>query len=127
MFTRLHNIQSVVFEQIVEPIKRISMTKEEYVLLKAMIFCSSKSESISFEGRKILEIEFHRYSKILLNHLQAKYGNSQGAVRYSQILSVLEAMIYFTQKAKEFYFYVGTMIKNFPSHSPFELIKEFIN
>uniref|UniRef100_A0AC34F7S0 NR LBD domain-containing protein n=1 Tax=Panagrolaimus sp. ES5 TaxID=591445 RepID=A0AC34F7S0_9BILA len=127
MFTQKHNIQSGFFEEIVEPIKRIKMTKEEYVLLKTMIFCSSKSEFISVEGSKIIESEFHRYSKLLLNFLQAKYGDSEGAVRYSQILSVLEAMIYFTQKAKEFYFYVGTLNTNFRQHSTFALVKQLIN
>uniref|UniRef100_A0AC35GUS7 NR LBD domain-containing protein n=1 Tax=Panagrolaimus sp. PS1159 TaxID=55785 RepID=A0AC35GUS7_9BILA len=118
MFTHSHGLQSDIFHRIVEPIKRIQMTKEEYIVLKTIIFCSSKSESISLKGREILENEFQKYSNILLKHLQAKYGDAPGAVRYSQILSVMEAMTYFTQKAKEFYFYVGA---SFPQHSGHEL------
>lgn len=91
------------------------------------MFVFLESEFISVEGSKIIESEFHRYSKLLLNFLQAKYGDSEGAVRYSQILSVLEAMIYFTQKAKEFYFYVGTLNTNFRQHSTFALVKQLIN
>uniref|UniRef100_A0AC35GYC3 NR LBD domain-containing protein n=1 Tax=Panagrolaimus sp. PS1159 TaxID=55785 RepID=A0AC35GYC3_9BILA len=109
----IHSHQKDIFERIVEPVKRIKITKEEYVLLKAIIFCSAKSDTISDEGKKILKIEFHRYSQLLMNHVQAKYGDAPGAVRYSQILSVMEAMIYFTQKGKEFHFFLGTSSRHF--------------
>uniref|UniRef100_A0AC34GFE1 NR LBD domain-containing protein n=1 Tax=Panagrolaimus sp. ES5 TaxID=591445 RepID=A0AC34GFE1_9BILA len=101
------------------------MTKEEYVLLKIIIFCSSKSDEISDSGKALLTTEFHRYSRLLLNHLQAKYGDASGAVRYSQILSVMEAMIYYTQKAKEFYIYISTTEQS-PPHSTMALLDQII-
>jgi hypothetical protein len=113
------------FIGVVEPLKRIKMTKEEYILLKTIIFCSSKSDEISEEGKEILEKEFHRYSRLLLNYIQAKHGNAPGAVRYSQILSVMEAMIYFSQKGKEFYAYIST-IKQPPPHPTMALLDQVI-
>uniref|UniRef100_A0AC34FKB3 NR LBD domain-containing protein n=1 Tax=Panagrolaimus sp. ES5 TaxID=591445 RepID=A0AC34FKB3_9BILA len=84
-----------------------------------------ESDKISDAGKAILKIEFHRYSRLLLNHLQAKYGDAPGAVRYSQILSVMEAMIYYTQKGKEFYVFLGAM-RNFPPHPTMALMDQII-
>uniref|UniRef100_A0AC34FH60 NR LBD domain-containing protein n=1 Tax=Panagrolaimus sp. ES5 TaxID=591445 RepID=A0AC34FH60_9BILA len=99
----IHKTHFDLYERIVEPVKRIKMTKEEFILLKIIILCSTNSDCISDEGKSILGAEKNRYNKLLLEYLQIKHGKCPGAIRYSQIISIMEAIIYFAQKSREFY------------------------
>jgi hypothetical protein len=95
------NLAFEAFCRSIEPLQRTKITKEEYVLLKTLIFCYPAAKSISDKGRKVLEKEFEHYSKILLHHIQAQLGNASGAVKYAQVIGILEAMTHFSQKHRD--------------------------
>uniref|UniRef100_A0A7E4WBP1 Nuclear receptor domain-containing protein n=1 Tax=Panagrellus redivivus TaxID=6233 RepID=A0A7E4WBP1_PANRE len=96
-----------VFAQPIVPLKRINMTKEEYVMLKAIIFCNPNCKNLSEKARKLLFKEFERYSKCLMRYMQSVYGEAAGASRYAQIILIIEAMSHFTQRNREFHIFMG--------------------
>lgn len=98
----------------------------KHVLFKNKIFRISESKDISDEGRKILNNEFEKCSNLLLKYMQAKHGSTSGAVRYSQILTIMEAMIYFGQKGREFYAYFGILFQHSPIKTPHLLDQIFV-
>uniref|UniRef100_A0A914M5J6 NR LBD domain-containing protein n=1 Tax=Meloidogyne incognita TaxID=6306 RepID=A0A914M5J6_MELIC len=53
-----------------EPFNRVQLTEEEYVLLRAIIFCHSFTDGLSKQGRELLLNESEKYSKILMKILQ---------------------------------------------------------
>jgi len=117
---RATNLHYEVFCRVIEPLKRVNITQEEYVLLKTIMLCNPVAKGLSEKGRKLLEKEFERYSKILLRHMQEKLGMAPGAVRYSQIMQVFEAMAHFAQKHRELHVWVqikvGKIFKNEKHH-----------
>ena len=98
--TRLH---IEVFCRVIEPIKRVELTQEEYVLLKTLMLCNPSGEELSPKGRKLLQNESERYGRILLNHMQENLGLGPGAVKYSKVMEIFEAMAHFAQRYREFF------------------------
>ena len=94
------NLRYEAFVRSLDPIKRVNITKEEYVLLKTLVFCYPAAKDISEKGRKILEKEFDRYSQLLLRHMQAQMGAAPGAVKYGQVIAIIEALAHFAEKFK---------------------------
>uniref|UniRef100_A0AC34QPW0 Uncharacterized protein n=1 Tax=Panagrolaimus sp. JU765 TaxID=591449 RepID=A0AC34QPW0_9BILA len=94
-------LQMEVFCRVLEPVKRIGLTFEEYTILKAIMLCTPTADGISQKGRKMLQKESEKYSKLLLRHMQNEFGVKSGATRYSQIMAIFEAMAHFAQRHKE--------------------------
>uniref|UniRef100_A0A7E4WCA0 Nuclear receptor n=1 Tax=Panagrellus redivivus TaxID=6233 RepID=A0A7E4WCA0_PANRE len=106
----LNKLENEVFIRIIQPVKRINLTKEEYVLIKAIIFCNPACNNISDAGHRLLEQESERYSKTLLKYMQSIHGAAKGASRYAQVISIMEAMAYFAERNKEFHL-INKMLK----------------
>ena len=104
------NLHLEVFCRVLEPLQRANLTQEEYVLLKAIILCSPSAPDLSNKGKKLLEKEFEKYSKILLKHLQNKLGTKPGAVKYSQVMNIFEAMAHFAQRNREFHTWMSVFL-----------------
>uniref|UniRef100_A0A7E4ZYA2 NR LBD domain-containing protein n=1 Tax=Panagrellus redivivus TaxID=6233 RepID=A0A7E4ZYA2_PANRE len=96
-------LETEVFIRCIQPVKRIDLTKEEYVLIKAIIFCNPACSNISDAGQQLLEQECERYSKTLLRYMQSIHGGTKGASRYAQVIAVMEAMAYFAERLREFH------------------------
>uniref|UniRef100_A0A7E4W8Q8 NR LBD domain-containing protein n=1 Tax=Panagrellus redivivus TaxID=6233 RepID=A0A7E4W8Q8_PANRE len=101
--SELTNIETEIFVRIVQPVRRINITKEEYALLKAIIFCNPAVNNFSEAGRRLLEQESRRYSRSLLRYVQSVHGAARGASRFAQIIAIMEAMIHFGQRNREFH------------------------
>ncbi|KAE9548135.1 hypothetical protein FO519_008651 [Halicephalobus sp. NKZ332] len=101
------NLHYEVFCRVLEPLKRIDLTQEEYVLLKVIILCSPAASGLSSKGKKLLEKESEKYSKILLKHMQSKLGAQCGAVKYGKLMEIFEAMAHFAQRNREFHVWIG--------------------
>uniref|UniRef100_A0A7E4WBQ7 Nuclear receptor domain-containing protein n=1 Tax=Panagrellus redivivus TaxID=6233 RepID=A0A7E4WBQ7_PANRE len=100
--SELNKLETEIFVRIVQPIKRIDLTKEEYVLLKAIIFCNPAFNNISDAGQELLEKESERYTRTLLRYMQSIHGDSKGASRYAQVLQITEAMTYFAERNRDY-------------------------
>uniref|UniRef100_A0A7E4VT37 Nuclear receptor n=1 Tax=Panagrellus redivivus TaxID=6233 RepID=A0A7E4VT37_PANRE len=95
-------LESEVLIRCIQPVKRINLTKEEYLLLKALLFCNPACENISDAGRELLRKESERYSQTLLRYMQSIHGDAKGASRYAQVIAVIEAMFYFAMRTREY-------------------------
>ena len=88
-----------------EPFNRVQLTEEEYVLLRAIIFCHSFTDGLSKQGRELLLNESEKYSKILMKILQVcdKFmlnimDNSQKfSISKNRTVFVLEPLIEITK------------------------------
>uniref|UniRef100_A0A7E4ZRW2 Nuclear receptor n=1 Tax=Panagrellus redivivus TaxID=6233 RepID=A0A7E4ZRW2_PANRE len=113
----LNSIENDVYVRSIHPIRRINMTKEEYVLVKAIMLCNPACRNISEAGRNILEQEFQRYSKILLKYLQSIHGAAKGASRYAQVIAITVAMAYFAEQSKRLHA-ITMMTRDDEHHKP---------
>ncbi|KAH7698414.1 NHR-36 protein, partial [Aphelenchoides avenae] len=112
-----------VFCRVVEPVARVGLSTEEYVLLKAVIY-SLDVPGVSSAAAAILGDESRRYSRILLRHMQRKLGEDVGAKKYAEIVALVDAFMHFAQRFREFYVMVFTFT---PGHSePSEIFRWFI-
>ncbi|KAH7717875.1 Protein NHR-36 [Aphelenchoides avenae] len=91
-----------VFCRVLDPLKRIGLTTEEYVLLKALIYCLGVT-CLSSNARTTQRRASQKYSKILLRRMQSNLGEAAGAKKYAEALSLVDAFLHFTQKIRQFY------------------------
>nr|CAD2183494.1 unnamed protein product [Meloidogyne enterolobii] len=68
----------------------LQLSKEEFVLLRAIIFSHFASTGLSQYGRQLLLTEAEKYSDILMKMLQKRYGPLPGAKRYAELLHLIE-------------------------------------
>ena len=109
------------FCRCIEPVARSKVTMEEYCLAKAIalfnpglllwnkdVCCKSNIillaiPGLSSQAQIVLTSQRKMYAKILLKHEQDNYGSAPGAVKYTEIISTIEAMYHFTQRQREFH------------------------
>uniref|UniRef100_A0AC34QTB6 Uncharacterized protein n=1 Tax=Panagrolaimus sp. JU765 TaxID=591449 RepID=A0AC34QTB6_9BILA len=85
----------------VECVKRVALNPEQFVLLKAIIYCHPAVEGLSDEGRNIVDSYHQRYSKTLLQHLQNEMGSAAGASKFAEVISLISTYFHFADKAKQ--------------------------
>ncbi|KAH7717876.1 Protein NHR-36 [Aphelenchoides avenae] len=88
--------------RILDPLTRVGLTTEEYVLLKALIYCLDIPD-LSPNARKLLGEQSREYAKILLRHMQSNFGEAAGAKKYVEVVSLVDAFVHFAQKIREMY------------------------
>ncbi|KAH7724296.1 zinc finger protein [Aphelenchoides avenae] len=91
-------LETEVYCRSVVPMLRTGLSVEEYVLLRAIIFCNAESRDLTSEGREIVLCERERYADLLLRHLQLKHGRSGGAARYSEVIALVNTYVHFGQR-----------------------------
>jgi len=100
------NMQQIhvdLFVRVMEPLLRVNPTKEEYSLIKAIIVCNPDISGISTNAQTIITEHRRQYVSTLLLHEQKTHGATSGANRFSQLLFLIESMIHFTEKQREFH------------------------
>ncbi|KAE9550549.1 hypothetical protein FO519_006241 [Halicephalobus sp. NKZ332] len=99
----MQQIHVDLFVRVMEPFFRVNPTKEEYSLTKAIIVCNPDIPGISSDGQTILAEHRRQYVSAMLLHEQLTHGTTSGANRFSQLLFLIESMIHFTAKQREFH------------------------
>ncbi|KAH7720064.1 Protein NHR-36 [Aphelenchoides avenae] len=94
----LTGLEDEVYCRVLEPLKRVDLAIEEYVLLKAISYCNAGVEGLSQRARMVLSAERERYASALLKHLQRKHGRERGAVKYAEVIALVETYYYFGQR-----------------------------
>ena len=69
-FVRINKFKKKLFVDSMEPFNRLQLSKEEFVLLRAIIFSHFVSTGLSQYGRQLLLTEAEKYSDILMKMLQ---------------------------------------------------------
>ncbi|KAH7716754.1 Protein NHR-36 [Aphelenchoides avenae] len=88
--------------RILDPLTRVGLTTEEYVMLKALIYCLDIPD-LSPNARHLLGEQSREYAKILLRHMQSNLGEAAGAKKYVEVISLVDAFMHFAQKIREMY------------------------
>uniref|UniRef100_A0A914LZ21 NR LBD domain-containing protein n=1 Tax=Meloidogyne incognita TaxID=6306 RepID=A0A914LZ21_MELIC len=83
---RYQVLRSRAFTDIITEFKTYNITKQEYVLLKTILFCNSIPENISQNSKNLLKLEAERYGQILIKYLQNLLGEFDGAMRHANCL-----------------------------------------
>uniref|UniRef100_A0A915D1J4 NR LBD domain-containing protein n=1 Tax=Ditylenchus dipsaci TaxID=166011 RepID=A0A915D1J4_9BILA len=100
-----------LYAVVIDPIRRIKLTVEELVLLKAIIFSNSAIENLNSRDIKLLQTESCRYSKILLHSLQVRLGILPGAKRFGDILSIVSCLLKAAQQTRKSYIILSGVLK----------------
>nr|CAD2169628.1 unnamed protein product [Meloidogyne enterolobii] len=70
----INKFKKKLFVDSMGPFNRLQLSKEEFVLLRAIIFSHFVSTGLSQHGRQLLLTEAENYSDILMKMLQKRYG-----------------------------------------------------
>ncbi|CAK5006221.1 unnamed protein product [Meloidogyne enterolobii] len=108
-FYRISKLSKKVFTDSMEPFNRVQLTEEEYVLLRAIIFCHSFTDGLSKQGRELLLNESEKYSKILMKMLQNRHGEIPGARRYAECVHLAEICLYYGYQNSLFLNYLANV------------------
>uniref|UniRef100_A0A915NA47 NR LBD domain-containing protein n=1 Tax=Meloidogyne javanica TaxID=6303 RepID=A0A915NA47_MELJA len=98
-----------VFTDSMGPFNRVQLTEEEYVLLRAIIFCHSFTDGLSKQGRELLLNESEKYSKILMKILQNRHGDLAGARRFTECVQLIQACFFFGHQHSLFFNYLANV------------------
>nr|CAD2204566.1 unnamed protein product [Meloidogyne enterolobii] len=79
-----------IFDDSMVPFNRLRLSKEEFVLLRAIISSHFVTCDLSQYGRQLLLTEAEKYSDMLMKMLQNNYGQLAGARRYAELLHLIE-------------------------------------
>nr|CAD2187777.1 unnamed protein product [Meloidogyne enterolobii] len=114
-----------VFTDSMEPFNRVQLTEEEYVLLRAIIFCHSFTDGLSKQGRELLLNESEKYSKILMKILQNRHGEIPGARRYAECVHLAEICLYYGYQNSLFLNYLANVYER--DHFQNAMPEAFVN
>ncbi|KAL3111197.1 hypothetical protein niasHT_011558 [Heterodera trifolii] len=74
----------------VQPFSRLKLSTEEFVLVRAIVY--SVTPGLSDHGQKLLFTEAEKYSSLLMRNLQMNYGPAPGALRYVELMGMIECL-----------------------------------
>nr|CAD2178923.1 unnamed protein product [Meloidogyne enterolobii] len=98
-----------VFTDSMEQFNQVQLTEEEYVLLRAIIFCHSFTDGLSKQGKELLLNESEKYSKILMKILQNRHGDLAGARRFTECVQLIQTCFFFGHQHSLFFNYLANV------------------
>uniref|UniRef100_A0A914MCW5 NR LBD domain-containing protein n=1 Tax=Meloidogyne incognita TaxID=6306 RepID=A0A914MCW5_MELIC len=98
-----------VFTDSMEQFNQVQLTEEEYVLLRAIIFCHSFTDGLSKQGKELLLNESEKYSKILMKILQNRHGELAGARRFTECVHLIQTCFFFGYQHSLFFSYLANV------------------
>ncbi|KAL3077436.1 hypothetical protein niasHT_033974 [Heterodera trifolii] len=78
----------------IQPFSRIKLivSTEEFVLVRAIVYSHMVTPGLSDNGQKLLFSEAEKYSSLLMRNLQMNYGPAPGALRYVELMGMVECL-----------------------------------
>ncbi|KAH7719794.1 Nuclear hormone receptor, partial [Aphelenchoides avenae] len=104
-------METEVFCRVIEPILRVGVSVEEYVLLKAILYCSADIYGLSQQGRQLLQAERERYASILMRLMQRRYGPLAGAKKYAEVISLVDTYFHFGLRYRQHCLMINVALK----------------
>ncbi|KAH7719625.1 Nuclear hormone receptor [Aphelenchoides avenae] len=95
------HLEDEIFVRVMEPLFRTGISVEEYVLLKAIMYCHSDAPGLSPSAQETLDDERNKYAKALLNLTQNTLGKTAGANKYADLIALVDAYFHFAKKHRE--------------------------
>ncbi|KAL3071533.1 hypothetical protein niasHT_031897 [Heterodera trifolii] len=92
------------------PFIRLKLNTEEFVLLRAIIFAHMVSPGLSDQAQKLLLSEAEKYSSLLMSILQINYGAAAGALRYVELMGLINFAFISGTKHRHFLTYISNVL-----------------
>ncbi|KAL3111093.1 hypothetical protein niasHT_013123 [Heterodera trifolii] len=92
------------------PFIRLKLNTEEFVLLRAIIFAHMVSPGLSDQAQKLLLSEAEKYSSLLMNIVQINYGAAAGALRYVELMGLINFAFISGTKHRHFLTYISSVL-----------------
>ncbi|KAL3088431.1 hypothetical protein niasHS_009882 [Heterodera schachtii] len=106
-----------------EPFVRLKLSTEEFVLIRAIIYSHMVTPGLSDQAQKMLFVEAEKYSSLLMRLLQINYGPPAGALRYVELMGLIEFLFNMGAKQRQLLTYISVLTKNFDRVFPPVLAK----
>ncbi|KAL3118866.1 hypothetical protein niasHT_008213 [Heterodera trifolii] len=91
----------------VQPFSRLKLSTEEFVLVRAIIYSHM---GLSDHGQKLLFTEAEKYASLLMRNLQMNYGPAPGALRYVELMGLIEGIFNTGVKYRRLLTYYSIML-----------------
>ncbi|KAL3104288.1 hypothetical protein niasHS_000058 [Heterodera schachtii] len=99
-----------LFCNAVQPFVRLKLSNEEFVLIRAIIYSHMVSPGLSDQAQKLLYFEAEKYSALLMSFLQTNYGPAAGAIRYVELMGLIECLFNTGAKHRQLNTYVSNVL-----------------
>ncbi|KAL3071505.1 hypothetical protein niasHT_031869 [Heterodera trifolii] len=94
----------------VKPFSRLKLSTEEFVLIRAIIFSHMVSPGLSDQAQKLLFTEAEKFSSLLMSVLQLNYGAAPGALRYMELMGLIDCVFNTGAKHRQFLTYISNIL-----------------
>ncbi|KAL3121329.1 hypothetical protein niasHT_008312 [Heterodera trifolii] len=94
----------------VQPFVRLKLINEEFVLIRAIIYSHMVSPGLSDPAQKLLRSEAEKYAALLMSVVQTKYGHAAGALRYMELMGLIEGLFNTGAKYRQLLTYISNVL-----------------
>ncbi|KAL3119823.1 hypothetical protein niasHT_005883 [Heterodera trifolii] len=94
----------------VQPFARLKLISEEFVLVRAIIYAHMVSPGLSDPAQKLLRSEAEKYAALLMSVVQANYGPAVGALRYMELMGMIECIFNTGAKHRQLLTYISNVL-----------------
>ncbi|KAL3091238.1 hypothetical protein niasHT_026497 [Heterodera trifolii] len=94
----------------VQPFVRLKLINEEFVLIRAIIYSHMVSPGLSDPAQKLLRSEAEKYAALLMSVVQTKYGHAAGALRYMELMGLIEGLFNTSAKYRQLLTYISNVL-----------------
>ncbi|KAL3099849.1 hypothetical protein niasHT_022267 [Heterodera trifolii] len=86
---------------------KLRLLDEEFLLVRALISSHSAVTGLSAAGRLTLQQLSEHYADLLMHHLRTNHGNMAGALRYAELIHLIESVFSTAKRHREFFTYLA--------------------
>ncbi|KAL3121299.1 hypothetical protein niasHT_008281 [Heterodera trifolii] len=94
----------------VQPFARLKLISEEFVLVRAIIYAHMVSPGLSDPAQKLLRSEAEKYAALLMSVVQTNYGHAAGALRYMELMGLIECLFNTGAKYRQLLTYISNVL-----------------
>ncbi|KAL3094637.1 hypothetical protein niasHT_023951 [Heterodera trifolii] len=94
----------------VQPFARLKLIDEEFLLIRAIIYSHMVSPGLSEQAEKLLFNEAEKYSALLMSLVQINYGPSPGALRYVELMGLIDGLFNTGAKYRQLLTYISNVL-----------------
>ncbi|KAL3110257.1 hypothetical protein niasHT_014975 [Heterodera trifolii] len=99
-----------LFCNAIQPFISLKLINEEFVLIRAIIYSHMVSPGLSDQAQKLLYNEAEKYSAVLMSFLQTNYGPAAGALRYVELMGLIECLFNAGAKYRRLLSYISNVL-----------------
>ncbi|KAL3121276.1 hypothetical protein niasHT_008258 [Heterodera trifolii] len=94
----------------VRPFIRLKLSNEEFVLIRAIIYSHMVSPGLSDQAQNLLRSEAEKYAALLMSVVQTNYGHAAGALRYVELMGLIEGLFNTGAKQRQMNTYISNVL-----------------